>query len=443
MLRKRSAASPPLGGAGPDARRYENKLLVILFLGFGLVFFDRQALLFLVPFISKDIPLSNTALGTLSGVLALTWALSGMISGRLSDRLGRRKPVIIIAVVLFSCLSASSGLVTGFAALLGARALMGLAEGAVLPASQSLMVEASQEHRRGLNMGLLQGSSAGLLGGILCPLAVVWIATQYSWRLAFVITIVPGLLLALWIWRSVREEPPGGCVMAEPVAEAVDAAAKPSIGSILRQRNIILCVLIACAYMTWFFVIITFAPVYMTSVKGFSPATMSGVVTCLGVAWVVWGFVTPGISDRFGRKNTLIVFTVMAALCPLAVVYVSSPVVLGAVVVLTYTGLGCFTLFMATIPAETVPRGALATALGLVMGIGELAGGFLAPVIAGWASDNWGLQMAMYISAAGAGLVVLLALGLKETAPAVLRRKNAAAVRDGAAERTTSAAAVS
>jgi len=32
---------------------------------------------------------------------------------------------------------------------------------------------------------------------------------------------------------------------------------------------------------------------------------------------------------------------------------------------------------MATIPAETVPRGALATALGLVMGIGELAGGFV------------------------------------------------------------------
>ncbi|MDO0916622.1 hypothetical protein QQM39_39135 [Streptomyces sp. DT2A-34] len=46
----------PLGGAGPDARRYENKLLVILFLGFGLVFFDRQALLFLVPFISEEIP---------------------------------------------------------------------------------------------------------------------------------------------------------------------------------------------------------------------------------------------------------------------------------------------------------------------------------------------------------------------------------------------------
>ncbi|WP_371563973.1 MULTISPECIES: MFS transporter [Streptomyces] len=418
-------------GADRAARRYENKLLLILFLTFGFVFFDRQALLFLIPFINKDFHLSNTALGTLSGVLALAWALSGMFSGRLVDRLGRRKPVIIAAVLLFSAFSAVGGLVAGFAALLVARALMGTAEGAVLPSAQSLMVEASQEHRRGLNMGLLQGSSAGLLGGILCPLVVVWVAEHYHWRTAFLVTVVPGMLLALWIWRSVKEVPPGGVVAAAETAPVGAACApadrKPGIREILGHRNIVLCVLISCAYMTWFFVIVTFTPVYLTTVKGFSPGTMSTVMTCFGVAWVIWGFLTPAVSDRFGRKATLIAFTAVAAVCPLAVMYVGSPLLLGVLVLLTYTGLGCFTLFMATIPAETVPRGALATALGLVMGIGELAGGFLAPVIAGWASDTWGLQAAMYISAAGAVVVVLLSLGLRETAPAVLRRRSASA----------------
>ncbi|MDX3776455.1 MFS transporter [Streptomyces europaeiscabiei] len=417
-------------GTDRTARRYENKLLFILFLTFGFVFFDRQALLFLVPFINEDFHLSNTALGTLSGMLALAWALSGMFSGRLVDRLGRRKPVIIAAVLLFSAFSAVGGLVVGFAALLVARALMGMAEGAVLPSAQSLMVEASQEHRRGLNMGLLQGSSAGLLGGILCPLVVVWVAEHYHWRTAFLVTIVPGLLLALWIWRSVKEVPPGGVVAAAKAApgdEADAAGRKPTIREILGHRNIVLCVLISCAYMTWFFVIITFTPVYLTTVKGFSTGTMSTVMTCFGVAWVIWGFLTPAVSDRFGRKATLIAFTAVAAICPLAVMYVGSPLLLGVLVLLTYTGLGCFTLFMATIPAETVPRGALATALGLVMGIGELAGGFLAPVIAGWASDTWGLQAAMYISAAGAVVVVLLSLGLRETAPAVLRRRSGSA----------------
>ncbi|MFE7116634.1 MFS transporter [Streptomyces sp. NPDC057654] len=431
-----SPPSPPPDGA---ARTYENKLLLVLFLAFGFVFFDRQALSFLAPFISDDFRLSNTQLGTLSGVLALTWALSGLLCGRLSDRLGRRKPLLITAVVLFSCFSAAGGLVTGFVGLLLARALMGIAEGAVLPLSQSLMVEASRAERRGLNMGLLQGSSAGLLGGILSPLAVVWVAGQYGWRTAFLLTIVPGLLIAAWIWRSVRERPPVPHAPAAPVAAApppVPAGDHLSIRELLAHRNILLCVLAACSYLTWFIVIITFTPTYLEDVKGFSAGTMSRVMTCFGVAWVLWGFVTPAISDRIGRRRTMILFSAVAALCPLAVVYLDGPVVLGAVVILTYTGLGCFTLIMATIPAETVPRGSLATALGLVMGAGELAGGFLAPVIAGRASDAWGPQTAMFISAGGAVVVVLLSFGLRETAPEVLRRR---ALREAARAQGASA----
>ncbi|MEQ0565368.1 MFS transporter [Amycolatopsis sp. NEAU-NG30] len=418
--------SSDVGSGAAAARRYENLLLLILFLSFGFVFFDRQALSFLAPFLVKEFGLSNTELGTLSGVLALTWALSGMFFGRLSDRLGSRKPILIAAVLLFSVISSLSGLMTGFAGLLLTRALMGVAEGAVLPVAQSLMAEASQEHRRGLNMGLVQGSSAGLLGGIISPLVVVWLAEHFGWRTAFLVTIVPGVLLAVWIRRSVREVPPGGPALTAPVADRPPAAEAPAFWSVLRYRNVVLCALIACFYLTWFIVIITFTPVFLTSVKGFSPGTMSAVMTCFGVAWVLWGFLTPAISDRVGRRRTMAVFTLIAAVCPVAVVYVPDPLVLGVVVVLSFTGLGCFTLFMATIPAETVPRGVLATALGLVMGVGELAGGFLAPVVAGWASDVWGLRTAMFIAAGGALVVAALSLGLRETAPAVLRRRAAA-----------------
>jgi len=115
---------------------------------------------FLAPFLIKDFGLSNTELGNASGVLALTWALSGSSPGDCPTGSARRKPILITAVVLFSCFSSASGLMAGFVGLLAARALMGVAEGAVLPVSQSLMVEASREHRRGLNMGLVQSSSA-------------------------------------------------------------------------------------------------------------------------------------------------------------------------------------------------------------------------------------------------------------------------------------------
>ncbi|WP_405623667.1 MFS transporter [Streptomyces sp. NBC_00076] len=84
-----------------------------------------------------------------------------LVAVRVPDKLGRRKPILIAAVVLFSCFSAAGRLMTGFLGLLIARALMGVAEGAGLPMAQSLMVEACRENRRGLHMRLLQGSSVG------------------------------------------------------------------------------------------------------------------------------------------------------------------------------------------------------------------------------------------------------------------------------------------
>ncbi|MET9265310.1 MFS transporter [Amycolatopsis sp. NPDC004079] len=408
------------GGSRSDAHRYERRLLVVLFLGVGFVLFDRQALAFLAPYINADFGLSSAQLGLAAGALSFAWAVSGILMGALSDRLGRRKPLLVAAVVLFSLISAVSGLATGFAGLLIARALMGAAEGGVIPLSQSLMNQASRPKRRGLNMGLVQGASAGLLGGIAAPFAFIRLAESLGWRWSFFLTLLPGLLIAAALTVIVRER---------PSLPATRPAAKPKAKVPLRRalgsRNVVLCVLIAVCYLTWFSTIVTFTPLYLLKIKGLTPGTMGTVMTCLGVAWMVWGVVTPAISDRIGRKPALAGFTVLAVCCPLAIMFVDNAWLLGAAMMLTYTGVGCFTLFMAVIPAESVPPGALATVVGVTMGAGELLGGAFGPLLAGWASDRWGLQAAMVIAAASAVLVVLLSLGLRETAPRVLSRSAA------------------
>lgn len=411
---------------------YENRLLAVLFLAFGFVFFDRLALSYLFPFVSAELGLSNTELGMLSSVLALAWAVSGAFMGAYTDKHGRRKTILIVSVVLFSVFSALSGLVTGFVSLLLFRACMGLTEGPVLPLSQTMMAQASSPHRRGLNMGLLQGSSAGLLGAVIAPPVMVALAENFGWRTAFYLTCIPGLIVAWLIWRYVQEPAPArpdeaGQADALKQADAntntnTNSQAGPQWG-VLRERNVILCILISCFFLAWFVNIISFAPTFLTNVRKFSPGTMSILMSCLGLAWMIWGFAVPGISDRIGRRPTLFIFSLVAACCPLAFLYAPSAVALGVLLLLTYTGLGCFTLFMATIPAETVPRGAMATALGLIMGIGELVGGFIAPVVAGRAADMYGLPVVMWISMAGALVAGLLSLGLRETAPAVLARR--------------------
>ena len=398
---------------------YQNTLLGVLFLTFGFVFFDRLALSFLFPFMADELQLSNSHLGMLSSVLALAWAVSGALVGAWSDRSGRRKPLLIVAVLLFSLCSALSGLVTGFLSLLLFRAIMGLAEGPILPLSQSLMVEASSPQRRGLNMGLLQGSAAGLLGAVIGPPLLIALAQAYGWRHAFIVSLLPGLLIALLIWRFVQPDRP-------PSAPQVEAHPRQGGGqrlALLQSRNIVLCTLISCVFLTWFIILISFTPTFLVKVRDYSPASMGTVMSCLGGAWVVWGFGVPAISDRIGRRPTLVLFSLIAACCPIALLYATSPWMLGALMLLTYTGLGCFTLFMATIPAETVPREVMATALGMIMGIGELVGGFVAPTLAGFAADRFGLSIVMWMSCGGALLAALLALFLKETAPALLARQ--------------------
>ena len=398
---------------------YENTLLCVLFLTFGLVFFDRLALSFLFPFMAEDLQLSNSHLGMLSSVLALAWAVSGTLIGAWSDRRGVRKPLLIAAVILFSLCSALSGLVSGFLSLLLFRGLMGLAEGPILPLSQSMMVEASSPHRRGLNMGLLQGSAAGLFGAVIGPPVLIALAEAYGWRHAFIVSLLPGLLIAWLIWRYVRQDAP---------RRAQVSNAKPSANrlELLKSRNIVLCTLISCVFLTWFVILISFTPTFLVSVRGYSAPSMGAIMSCLGAAWVVWGFVVLSISDRIGRRPTLVLFSLIAACCPIALLYAPSPMVLGVLMVLTYTGLGCFTLFMSTIPAETVPREVMATALGMIMGVGELVGGFVAPTVAGFAADQFGLSIVMWISCGGALLAAGLSLLLKETAPSVLQRRSRA-----------------
>ena len=75
---------------------YQVMLVALLGVFFGLVFFDRNAPRFLMPFVKPDLALSNTQVRhILAGALSLTWACAAFRIGVLSDRLGSRKGLLI------------------------------------------------------------------------------------------------------------------------------------------------------------------------------------------------------------------------------------------------------------------------------------------------------------------------------------------------------------
>ncbi|MFN3470552.1 MAG: MFS transporter [Novosphingobium sp.] len=408
----------------PSSRGYQIWVTALLSLNFGILFFDRNALNFLMPFVQPDLQLSNTQVGMFSSALSLTWALSGLFVGRISDKLGSRKPVIVIATIAFCICSFISGLASSFLMLLGARLLMGAAEGGVMPVSHSMIVAEVAPERRGLAMGVAQNLGSNLLGSGLAPLLLVPVAVAVGWRTGFYLAALPGLVTAALIWFTLREPP----------AEVHDPAApKVTLREAFAHRNVVLCALISILLVAYLVVCWAFMPLFLTKVRGFDPGTMGWLMATLGISAGLGSFVVPAISDVIGRRPVMIFFAFLGVILPLGGLYYQGSVwVLAAIFFFGWGLNGLFPMFMATIPAESVDPRLTATLTGVVMGTGEVLGGVLAPFFAGALADAYGLVAPLWLMVCCAILSGALALGLIESAPRVVARRAAPALAIGA-----------
>ena len=422
----RDAAVAPGSAAGQATPRYQVLLTALLSLNFGFVLFDRNALGFLMPFIQPQLGLNNTQVGILAGGLSFTWALSALGIGVLSDRLGSRKGLLILATLAFSLCSFLTGLATTFAMLLGARLLMGAAEGGIMPLSQSLIATDVAPRHRGLAMGVAQGLGSSLLGSFVAPVSLVAFTAAFGWRHAFFLAGAPGILTALlmaWLIRAPR------AIRSPRKTPTADSG---SLREVLAQRNVILCALLGVLLVSYLVVCWAFMPLYLTQVRKYDATTMGWLMGTLGISATIASVVVSALSDRVGRRPVLIGGALLAMILPLgALFYEGSPWGLAAIFFVGWTVTGIFPLFMATIPAESVGARSMATALGICMGVGEILGGALSPFLAGYAADRVGLQAPLWLLFGAAVLSALLALGLRETAPRVLARRLTCPARPG------------
>ncbi|MGV3511762.1 MAG: MFS transporter [Novosphingobium sp.] len=399
---------------------YQIWVTALLSLNFGILFFDRNALNFLMPFVQPDLKLTNTQVGMFSSALSLTWAISGLLVGRISDKLGSRKPVVVVATIAFCLCSFISGAASSFLMLLGARLLMGAAEGGVMPVSHSMIVSEVAPERRGLAMGVAQNLGSNLLGSGLAPLLLVPVAVAAGWRTGFYLAALPGLVTAALIWFTLREP---------PVEAHDDAAPRVTLREAFAHRNVILCALISILLVSYLVVCWAFMPLYLTKARGFAPETMGWLMATLGISAGLGSFVVPAISDAVGRRPVMIFFSFLGVILPLGGLYYQGSTWILATIFFFGWGLnGLFPMFMATIPSESVDPRLTATLTGVVMGTGEVLGGVLSPFLAGALADVYGLSAPLWLMLACTVLAGFLTLGLIESAPRVVARRSGNAI---------------
>ncbi|MEO6388106.1 MAG: MFS transporter [Croceibacterium sp.] len=389
---------------------YEWKIIAILSLTFGLVGLDRFILPVLFPAFMDELGLTYADLGNLVGILAVFWGISAFAMGFLSDRVGRRK-VLIPAVIVFSLMSAFSGMVGGLVSLLLIRAVMGLAEGPVASIGVAVAVEASHPKRRGMNNGIFQ-CMISLFGNAIGPIIATQMLLVTDWRTVFLLVGIPGLIMAAAMFFVVREPSalPAG---STPVA-------RPSFADLFRHRNVPLAMLTLMCAMGGVFVLAAMAPSYLTDYLKLSPQEMGFVFSAVGFGGAIGQFAMPTVSDFIGRKLATLISYILAAVFTYLFAHAGGGNQSALFWLLFFASLFNFSalaILAGPIAAEAAPLGMVASVAGLVIGAGEVFGGGVAPAIAGQIAASNGIEHVFTFTIASLIVGFVVALFLKETAP--------------------------
>ncbi len=169
-----------------EYRRYILGVLVVVYV---FNFIDRQILAILAPSIKLDLLLSDTEIGALSGVaFGIFYATLGIPIARLADRYSRVN-IISICLVIWSLMTAVSGMALQFWHLLIARIGVGIGEAGGSPPSHSLLADYFAPRERATALGIYSlGIPVGILFG---NLAGGWINEFFGWRYAFFVSEYP------------------------------------------------------------------------------------------------------------------------------------------------------------------------------------------------------------------------------------------------------------
>jgi predicted MFS family arabinose efflux permease len=232
-----------------------------------------------------------------------------------------------------------------------------------------------------------------------------------SWRWVFWInaapTLILGIVLYFFLREPVRSAPPSG---SEHTANWLD---------VFRSRNIVLAMVALMSAMTCVFVLSAMVPSYLQNYLKLSTSEMGFVMSGIGFGGFLGQFSVPGISDFLGRRITAIAGFVGAIVFVYAFLSTgATPIALAAFLfAIAFFCLGNVALITGPIATESAPAGLVTSAIGIVVGAGEIFGGGVAPWIAGSIAEKYGIQNILYLALFGVTVGALVCAFLKETAP--------------------------
>ena len=298
--------------------------LWILLVVYIFNFIDRQIVNILAEPIARDLDLSDTQIGLMTGLaFALFYTALGLPIARYADRPTTNRPrLIAIALATWSAMTALCGVAANFWQLLLARIGVGVGEAGCTPPAHSLISDMVPKEKRssalafyalGIPIGTLLGM---LIGGFLAD----WV----GWRRAFMVVGLPGVALALvvvWLLKDPRQSPSAPVAIATSVAPELSMFA--AMRALMQSRAFVYLIAAGSAAAFLSYGKTTWTTIFFQRTHGMTPGEVGLWFGLAGGAAGILGTILGGwLADRYGATNRRHVLTApaigMAVAAPIA-----------------------------------------------------------------------------------------------------------------------------
>jgi len=361
---------------------YRYTIMGLLFLATTINYIDRQIIGLLKPILEVEFKWTEKDYGDIVFWFQLMYAVGFVLSGRFIDKVGA-KIGYGIAVFAWSLAAMLNGFVKTTTGFMVARGALGFAEAGSFPASIKAIAEWFPVKERSLATGIMV--SGCTMGPLIAPAGVLWVANNYGWQTAFIVT---GALGLVWVvaWYFLYSKPQHSprvnkeelaFITSDQATVTDEKAVKASIPQLLARKatwGYFLATFLTDA-IWWFYLF--WLPSYLTS-NGLSkteiafPITIVYAITAalsISGGWLSSYFIKRGWTVNSSRKTTM--FICVALVLPVMLIQFSQDIWVSVYIVAFAAG------------AQTVWKGVLLTTVsdqfpksvvGSVSGIGGLGG---------------------------------------------------------------------
>ena len=315
-----------------------SRIIGVTMLAAFILYLDRNCIGEIVKTLSfnKDLRLPEWQVGWILGAFYFSYALFQVPAGWASDRFGARL-TLTIYIVLWSLFTVITGLATGFAALLTARLLCGMAQAGAYPTAMAMIRKWIPFTGRARASSMV--ALGGRIGGTLAPFLTIWMIVKMGgWRVSLWVDGAAGLLVAILFWKIVRSDP-----QAHTDVNAAELAliGRPAIERPLSGRELGSALLsftkstsLWCNSVNqllvnigWGF-LVTWLPTYLVKVRHVEEIEGGRMVTCVlafgMLGQIAGGFYCDWLTRRFGLRwgrvlpmtSAMLVCAAAYACCP-------------------------------------------------------------------------------------------------------------------------------